>query len=183
MSSMLAHAHALLCDVFGYERFRAPQDEVIATLMAGGDALELMPTGGGKSLCYQIPAIARPGTGIVVSPLIALMQDQVRVFSSGVERPYSRYRSAQAVGGRGGCARDQLLRFIRTEHAGDAGIVYCLSRKRVDEIALWLAEQGLDALPYHAGLASEVRERHQARFINEEGVIIVATIAFGMGID
>ena len=299
---MLAHAHALLRDVFGYERFRAPQDEVIATLMAGGDALVLMPTGGGKSLCYQIPAIARPGTGIVVSPLIALMQDQVaalkqagvhaaylnsalnaeaaraveqqllrgeldllyvaperlmlprtldllartrlalfaideahcvsqwghdfrpeymqlsvlherfpdvprialtatadeptrreiiarlgleqaRVFISGFDRPNIRYRIAQADGGRGGSARDQLLRFIRTEHAGDAGIVYCLSRKRVDEIALWLAEQGLDALPYHAGLASEVRERHQARFINEEGVIIVATIAFGMGID
>src|SRR3569623_1692479 len=264
---MLAHAHALLRDVFGYERFRAPQDEVIATLMAGGDALVLMPTGGGKSLCYQIPAIARPGTGIVVSPLIALMQDQVaalkqagvhaaylnsalnaeaaraveqqllrgeldllyvaperlmlprtldllartrlalfaideahcvsqwghdfrpeymqlsvlherfpdvprialtatadeptrreiiarlgleqaRVFISGFDRPNIRYRIAQADGGRGGSARDQLLRFIRTEHAGDAGIVYCLSRKRVDEIALWLA--GRDGLAANA---------------------------------
>src|SRR3569832_1492348 len=89
MSSMLAHAHALLRDVFGYERFRAPQDEVIATLMAGGDALVLMPTGGGKSLCYQIPAIARPGTGIVVSPLIALMQDQVAALKqAGVHAAY-----------------------------------------------------------------------------------------------
>src|SRR3569833_1261671 len=89
MSSMLAHAHALLRDVFGYERFRAPQDEVIATLMAGGDALVLMPTGGGKSLCYQIPAIARPGTGIVVSPLIALMQDQVAALNqAGVHAAY-----------------------------------------------------------------------------------------------
>src|SRR3569832_1725740 len=86
MSSMLAHAHALLRDVFGYERIRAPQDEVIATLMAGGDALALMPTGGGKSLCYQIPAIARPGTGIVVSPLIALMQDQVAALKQAGER-------------------------------------------------------------------------------------------------
>src|SRR3569832_495552 len=106
--------------------------------------------------------------------------EQARVFISGFDRPNIRYRIAQADGGRGGSAREQLLRFIRTEHAGDAGIVYCLSRKRVDEIALWFAEQGLDALPYHAGLASEVRARHQARFINEEGVLIVATFAFGM---
>ncbi len=289
----------ILHTVFGYEHFRAPQEEVIRTLMAGGDALVLMPTGGGKSLCYQIPAIARPGTGIVVSPLIALMQDQVaalrqagvraaflnstldaetaraieqqlvrgdldllyvaperlmldrtldllaalpklalfaideahcvsqwghdfrpeyiqlsvlherfpnvprialtatadeptrreiiarlglenaRVFISGFDRPNIRYRIAQG----GGSAREQLLRFIRAEHAGDAGIVYCLSRKRVEEIAAYLEAQGLDALPYHAGLSAEVRERNQARFINEEGVIIVATIAFGMGID
>ena len=295
-------ARQILRSVFGYEQFRAPQGEVIATLMAGGDALVLMPTGGGKSLCFQIPAIARPGTGIVVSPLIALMQDQVaalkqagvraafvnstldaaaareveqqllrgeldllyiaperlmtertldllsradialfaideahcvsqwghdfrpdyiqlsvlhqrfpnvprialtatadeptrreiiarlgleqaRVFISGFDRPNIRYRIAQADGKRGGSAREQLLRFIRAEHAGDAGIVYCLSRKRVDEIATWLAAQGLVALPYHAGLSAEVRERNQARFINEDGVIIVATIAFGMGID
>jgi ATP-dependent DNA helicase RecQ len=292
------HARQILRAVFGYERFRAPQDEVIATLMAGGDALVLMPTGGGKSLCFQIPAIARPGTGIVVSPLIALMQDQVaalqqagvraaclnstldaataraveqqllrgeldllyvaperlmtertldllaraaialfaideahcvsqwghdfrpeyiqlsvlherfpevprialtatadeatrreiiarlaldnaRVFISGCDRPNIRYRILQD----GGSARERLLRFIRAEHHGDAGIVYCLSRKRVDEIAAWLESQGLTALPYHAGLSAEIRERNQARFINEEGVIIVATIAFGMGID
>jgi len=295
-------AQQILRSVFGYETFRAPQDEVIATLMAGGDALVLMPTGGGKSLCYQIPAIARPGTGIVISPLIALMQDQVaalkqagvraafvnssldaataraiegqllrgeldllyiaperlmqersldlltradialfaideahcvsqwghdfrpeyiqlsvlherfpdiprialtatadeatrreiisrlgldeaRVFISGFDRPNIRYRIAQADGGRGGSAREQLLRFIRSEHDGDAGIVYCLSRKRVDEIAAWLEAQGLTALPYHAGLSAAERERNQSRFINEEGVIIVATIAFGMGID
>jgi ATP-dependent DNA helicase RecQ len=294
-------ARQILRSVFGYEHFRAPQDEVIAALLAGDDALVLMPTGGGKSLCFQIPAIARPGTGIVISPLIALMQDQVaglkqagvraaylnstldaataraieqqllrseldllyiaperlmtertlgllasaeialfaideahcvsqwghdfrpeyiqlsvlherfpdtprialtatadeatrreiitrlgleqaRVFISDFDRPNIRYRIAQADG-RGGSARDQLLRFIRSEHEGDAGIVYCLSRKRVDEIAAWLENQGLTALPYHAGLSAAVRERNQARFLNEEGVIIVATIAFGMGID
>jgi ATP-dependent DNA helicase RecQ len=288
----------ILRSVFGYEQFRAPQAQVIDTLLHGGDALVLMPTGGGKSLCFQIPAIARRGTGIVVSPLIALMQDQVvtlkqagvradflnstlaadatraieqqllrgeldllyisperlmqertldllaraelalfaideahcvsqwghdfrpeylqlsvlherfpgiprialtatadeptrreimarlglddaRVFISDFDRPNIRYRIAQG----GGSAREQLLRFIRSEHAGDAGIVYCLSRKRVDEIADFLAAQGMAALPYHAGLAADERERHQSRFINEEGVIIVATIAFGMGID
>ncbi len=288
----------ILRTVFGYAHFRAPQAQVIDTLMHGGDALVLMPTGGGKSLCFQIPAIARPGTGIVISPLIALMQDQVaalkqagvraaflnstldaesaraieqqllngeldllyvsperlmqertlnlleraqlalfaideahcvsqwghdfrpeymqlsvlherfpsiprialtatadeptrreimarlglgsaRVFISGFDRPNIRYRIAQG----GGSAREQLLRFLRAEHAGDAGIVYCLSRKRVEEIAGYLAAQGLDALPYHAGLASEVRAANQSRFLNEEGVIIVATIAFGMGID
>ena len=288
----------ILHTVFGYPQFRAPQAEVIDTLMHGGDALVLMPTGGGKSLCFQIPAIALPGTGLVISPLIALMQDQVaalkqagvraaflnstqdaetaraieqqllngeldllyvsperlmlertlnllararlalfaideahcvsqwghdfrpeymqlsvlherfpdiprialtatadeptrreiiarlglgkaRVFISGFDRPNIRYRIAQG----GGSAREQLLHFLRAEHAGDAGIVYCLSRKRVEEIADYLASQGLDALPYHAGLANEVRAANQARFLNEEGVIIVATIAFGMGID
>ena len=288
----------ILRSVFGYEQFRAPQAQVIDTLLDGGDALVLMPTGGGKSLCFQIPAIARPGTGIVISPLIALMLDQVaalkqagvraaflnstlaadaarvieqqllrgeldllyisperlmqartldllaraelalfaideahcvsqwghdfrpeymqlsvlherfpdiprialtatadeptrreiiarlgldkaRVFISGFDRPNIRYRIAQG----GGSAREQLLRFLRSEHASDAGIVYCLSRKRVDEIADYLASQGLEALPYHAGLTADVRERNQSRFLNEEGVIIVATIAFGMGID
>jgi ATP-dependent DNA helicase RecQ len=288
----------ILHSVFGYEHFRGPQEEVINTLMRGGDALVLMPTGGGKSLCFQIPAIARPGTGIVVSPLIALMQDQVaalrqagvraaflnstlsaeearaiegqllqgqldllyvaperlmlertlellgraklalvaideahcvsqwghdfrpeyiqlsvlherfpevprialtatadeptrreiiarlkldgaRVFISSFDRPNILYRISEGHGH----ARERLLHFIRAEHAGDAGIVYCLSRKRVDEIAAWLKEQGLDALPYHAGLDADTRAAHQARFINEEGVIIVATIAFGMGID
>ncbi len=290
----------ILHSVFGYERFRGPQEEVIGTLMEGGDALVLMPTGGGKSLCFQIPAIARPGTGVVVSPLIALMQDQVaalkqagvraeflnstldaaqardieaqllrgeldllyvaperlllertldllgrvklalfaideahcvsqwghdfrpeymglnvlherfpdvprialtatadeptrreivarlkldgaRVFISSFDRPNIRYRIRQSNGG--DSARAQLLRFIREEHANDAGIVYCLSRKRVDEISAWLAAQGLAALPYHAGLGAEARAANQSRFLNEEGVIIVATIAFGMGID
>jgi ATP-dependent DNA helicase RecQ len=288
----------ILHSVFGYSAFRPPQDEVIDTLMTGGDALVLMPTGGGKSLCYQIPAIAMPGTGVVVSPLIALMQDQVaalrqagvaaaylnsslnaeearsvtrqllageldllyvaperlvqesmlellsrvninlfaideahcvsqwghdfrpeyirlevlhqrfpsiprialtatadeptrreilrrldleqaRAFISGFDRPNIRYRIAEGSGG----GRERLLRFIRDEHRGEAGIVYCLSRKRVDEIAAWLAAQGLDALPYHAGMSQEQREANQRRFLNEEGVIIVATIAFGMGID
>jgi ATP-dependent DNA helicase RecQ len=290
----------ILHSVFGYEDFRGPQREVIATLMRGADALVLMPTGGGKSLCFQIPAIARPGTGIVVSPLIALMQDQVaalrqagvraaslnstldaeaaravetqllrgaldllyvaperllldrtlellartplalfaideahcvsqwghdfrpeyiqlsvlherfpavprialtatadeptrreiiarlgldgaRVFISSFDRPNIRYRIRQANGG--ARPRERLLRFIRSAHAGDAGIVYCLSRRRVDEIAAWLRTQGLDALPYHAGLDAATRSANQARFLNEEGVIIVATIAFGMGID
>jgi len=266
----------ILRSVFGYEHFRAPQAEVIDTLMRGGDALVLMPTGGGKSLCFQIPSIARAGTGIVVSPLIALMPDaarrieqqlldgeldllyfaperlmlertldllararialfaideahcvsqwghdfrpeymqlsvlherfpniprialtatadeptrreivarlgleNARAFISSFDRPNIRYRITQG----GGSAREQLLRFIRAEHPTDAGIVYCLSRKRVEEIAEWFKAQGLDALPYHAGLSAELRSHNQSRFINEEGVIIVATIAFGMGID
>ena len=295
---MTASPLQILRSTFGYEHFRAPQETVIDTLMQGQDALVLMPTGGGKSLCYQIPAMARAGTGIIVSPLIALMQDQVvalkqagvsaaflnsslslseareveqqllqgkldllyvaperllmarmldllerieialfaideahcvsqwghdfrpeyiklsilqarfpsvprialtatadeptrreiitrlglqqaRVFISSFDRPNIRYRIAQNPGG----AREQLFRFLREEHAGDAGIVYCLSRKRVDEVAAWLAEKGLTALPYHAGLDNNVRSKHQARFLNEEGVIMVATIAFGMGID
>jgi len=295
---MEQQALQVLRSVFGYESFRPPQEQVIDTLIRGGDALVLMPTGGGKSLCYQIPAIVRPGTGIVVSPLIALMQDQVaalrqsgvraaflnstlgtaaaraveeallggeldllyvaperlltgrfldlleraplalfaideahcvsqwghdfrpeyiqlsvlherfpqvprialtatadeptrreiiarlqleqaQVFLNGFDRPNIRYRIVE----RGSNARDQLLRFIRTEHEGEAGIVYCLSRKRVEEVAQWLAEQGLTALPYHAGLPAETRRVHQERFLREEGVIIVATIAFGMGID
>ncbi len=294
-------AHHILRSIFGYERFRGPQEAVIGTLIAGGDALVLMPTGGGKSLCYQIPAIARPGAGIVVSPLIALMQDQVaalrqagvraaflnstldagearaierqllrgeldllyvaperlmldrtldllaraqialfaideahcvsqwghdfrpeymqlsvlherfpaaprialtatadaptrreivarlkldeaRVFISSFDRPNIRYRISQSDPA-AGSAREHLLRFIREEHAGDAGIVYCLARKRVEEVAEWLAAKGLTALPYHAGLPNDVRAANQARFIGEEGVIIVATVAFGMGID
>ncbi|MFT6551473.1 MAG: ATP-dependent DNA helicase RecQ [Zhongshania marina] len=257
-----------------------------------------MPTGGGKSLCFQIPALVRSGTAIVVSPLIALMQDQVmalrqngikaaflnssqsamevngvetalmdgdldmlyvaperlmmprmldllsraplalfaideahcvsqwghdfrpeyiklsilherfpdiprialtatadgptqreiierlslheaRVFNDGFDRPNIRYRISENQGN----AREQLLRFILNEHEGEAGIVYCLSRKRVDEIAQWLSSKGMTALPYHAGLGNEVRQQHQERFLREDGVIIVATIAFGMGID
>jgi len=267
------------------------------TAFEGGDALVLMPTGGGKSLCYQIPAMLRPGTGIVVSPLIALMQDQVsallqagvraaylnsmqsaqeayqveqaflkgeldllyvaperlmttrflellgrvqpalfaideahcvsqwghdfrreylqlsvlherfpevprialtatadeatrreiaqrlsleqaNVFIDGFDRPNIRYRVTEKHN-----AREQLLRFLDAEHRGDAGIVYCLSRKKVDETAAWLKEKGWDALPYHAGLASDMRQKHQERFIKEEGIVVVATIAFGMGID
>ncbi|MCG5512114.1 DNA helicase RecQ [Ectothiorhodospira shaposhnikovii] len=288
----------ILRNTFGYDRFRSPQDEVIRTLLQGMDALVLMPTGGGKSLCYQIPAMALPGTGVVVSPLIALMQDQVaalrqagvraaylnstlasdearavetqlldgrldllyvaperlltertlnlldrvcvnlfaideahcvsqwghdfrpeyiklsllaerwprvprialtatadartrgeirarlcldqaRAFISGFDRPNIRYRINQSAGN----ARRELLRFIRDTHPDEAGIVYCLSRKRVEEVAEWLTGQGLTALPYHAGLPAEMREAHQRRFLNEEGIIIVATIAFGMGID
>ncbi len=291
-------ALTLLQTVFGYDVFRPYQGEIIDHLCDGGDALVLMPTGGGKSLCYQIPAMVRQGTGIVVSPLIALMQDQVdalrqngvraaflnsslaaaeareveaallsgeldilyvaperlmlprtlellaqarlslfaideahcvsqwghdfrpeyiqlsvlherfpmvprvaltatadaptrreivtrlglqeaRQFISGFDRPNIRYRISESSGN----AREQLLRFIRTEHDGETGIVYCLSRKRVDEVAAWLEGKGLKALPYHAGLPAETRQRHQQRFLREEGVIIVATIAFGMGID
>jgi len=287
----------LLKSVFGYDRFREPQSEVIGHLLAGGDALVLMPTGGGKSLCYQIPALLRAGVGIVISPLIALMQDQVsaltqlgiraaflnstlsldevrrieqellngeldllyiaperlttertlallarieialfaideahcvsqwghdfradylqlsllqerfpaiprialtatadaktreeiirrlglseaRMFQRGFDRPNIRYRIVQKQN-----ARKQLLDFIRAEHDGDAGIVYCLSRKKVEETADWLQTQGLKALPYHAGMNAAERQRHQHRFLMEEGLIIVATIAFGMGID
>jgi ATP-dependent DNA helicase RecQ len=287
----------ILKSVFGYDRFREPQADVIGHLAAGGDALVLMPTGGGKSLCYQIPALLRPGVGIVISPLIALMQDQVsaltqlgiraaflnstlsfdevrrieqqlvdgdldllyiaperltaertlalfsrlkialfaideahcvsqwghdfradylqlsllherfpdiprialtatadpktreeirrrlglveaRVFQRGFDRPNIRYRIVQKQN-----ARKQLLDFIRAEHDGDAGIVYCLSRKKVEETADWLQTQGFNALPYHAGMNASHRQQNQHRFLMEEGLIVVATIAFGMGID
>jgi ATP-dependent DNA helicase RecQ len=287
----------ILKTVFGYEAFRDPQSEIIDTVVSGEHCLVLMPTGGGKSLCYQIPALIRDGVGIVVSPLIALMQDQVdallelgvrasflnssltpeaqrdvvaalrtgeldllyiaperlnqdstiallqsikialfaideahcvsqwghdfRVdylqlslleqyfpevprialtatadevtrkeiaerlglvdsphFVSGFDRPNIQYRITQKQN-----ARQQLLRFLRREHEKDAGIVYCLSRKKVDDTANWLATQGFDAIPYHAGLSAEVRQRNQQRFLREDSVIVVATIAFGMGID
>jgi len=287
----------LLNTVFGFPAFRGAQAEIIEHVAAGGDALVLMPTGGGKSLCYQIPALMREGCAVVVSPLIALMQDQVaalleagvkaavlnssldakaaaqterdfaggrldllyvaperlltprflellgrsrlalfaideahcvsqwghdfrpeyiqlsvlherfpgvprialtatadeltraeiitrlqleqaRVFVSSFDRPNIRYAIAEKNN-----ARDQLLDFIRANHAGAAGIVYCLSRKKVDETAAWLSGEGIPALPYHAGLDQRTRARHQERFVNEDGVVIVATIAFGMGID
>jgi ATP-dependent DNA helicase RecQ len=287
----------ILKAVFGYDRFRGQQQEVIEQLLAGQDALVLMPTGGGKSLCYQIPALIRPGVGIVISPLIALMQDQVsallqlgvkaaflnstlsqeesrqieqqllngeldllyiaperltsartstlferiqialfaideahcvsqwghdfrvdylqlsllherfpqiprialtataddktreeiklrlgleqaQLFLSGFDRPNIRYRIVQKQN-----ARQQLIDFIKTEHAGDAGIVYCLSRKKVDATAEWLRTKGVNALPYHAGMANDLRQKHQHQFLMEEGLVIVATIAFGMGID
>lgn len=287
----------MLKSVFGYDHFRGQQQAIIEQLIAGEDALVLMPTGGGKSLCYQIPAIVRNGVGIVISPLIALMQDQVTAlhqlgvkaaflnstlsmdevrlvehqlqqgeldllyiaperltsswtqslfqrinialfaideahcvsqwghdfrvdylqlsllherfpdiprialtatadektreeiikrlaleqahsFVSGFDRPNIRYRIVQKQN-----AKQQLLNFIRAEHAGDAGIVYCLSRKKVESTAQWLADKGVKALPYHARLANEVKQQNQHRFLMEEGVVIVATIAFGMGID
>ncbi|MBU2887530.1 DNA helicase RecQ [Gilvimarinus agarilyticus] len=286
-----------LQSTFGYEAFRGPQAEIIETVIAGQDALVLMPTGGGKSLCYQIPALVREGVAIIVSPLIALMQDQVNAlaqlgisaaylnsslafdevraieqglrqgevkilyvaperliqprtlemlqelplalfaideahcvsqwghdfrsdylqlsllhqqfpnvprvaltataddrtraeiitrlqledaaqFVSGFDRPNIQYRIEQKQD-----ARQQLLRFLHNEHPEDAGIVYCLSRRKVDETAAWLSKQGFTALPYHAGLPAATRKNHQERFLREEGVIIVATIAFGMGID
>jgi ATP-dependent DNA helicase RecQ len=283
--------------VFGYPAFRGEQAAIIDTLVAGDDALVLMPTGGGKSLCYQIPALCREGCGVVISPLIALMQDQVnalrelgvragflnstlpadqaaateqalregrldllyvaperlnqprtldllhqspialfaideahcvsqwghdfrsdylelgtlheqfpsvprialtatadtrtreeiarrldlagaRHYVASFDRPNIQYRITQKTN-----ARQQLLRFLKKEHAGDAGIVYCLSRKKVEATAHWLREQGFNAYPYHAGLPAEDRKLNQERFLREEGVIIVATIAFGMGID
>ncbi len=292
-----ATAGELLHRVFGFSGFRAQQEDIIAHLLEGGDALVLMPTGGGKSLCYQIPAMLREGAGVVVSPLIALMQDQVnallqngvraaalnstlspgesrrvedairagaldllylaperllqprtmellaesrialfaideahcvsqwghdfrpeylglaelaacfphvprvaltatadaptrreirarlaledaRVFIGGFDRPNIRYQIRAKDN-----PRQQLLAFLEGEHRGHAGIVYCLSRRSVDETAIWLRERGWPALPYHAGLPDADRHRHQERFISEEGVIIVATIAFGMGID
>ncbi|MDJ0805568.1 MAG: DNA helicase RecQ [Gammaproteobacteria bacterium] len=287
----------ILRSIFGYESFRHNQAEIIAELLAGRDALALMPTGGGKSLCYQIPALIRPGVGVVISPLIALMQDQVdalvqlgiravflnstldpesqrvveqalqageldllyiaperllterslslleqipialfaideahcvsqwghdfrkdyqrltllherypsvprialtatadertrqeiiqqlglsqaQVFINSFDRPNIRYALAE-----GQNARDELWRFLQREHPQDAGIVYCLSRKKVEQVAAWLNGKGRIALPYHAGMPDELRRLHQIRFLREEGVIIVATIAFGMGID
>lgn len=297
-SPCLDQALEILQHTFGYTEFRPPQDRIIRHLIDGGDALVLMPTGGGKSLCYQIPSMVRAGTGIVISPLIALMQDQVSAlqqlgiraaclnstlapesaravesqllaaeldllyvaperlltprmldllershialfaideahcvsqwghdfrpeyiqlsqlherfpniprialtatadeptrkeiierlalneaerFIIGFDRPNIRYRIDENSGN----ARERLLRFIQDEHPGEAGIVYCLSRKRVDEVAAWLRTKYIEALPYHAGLDSKTRELHQTRFLREEGVVIVATIAFGMGID
>jgi ATP-dependent DNA helicase RecQ len=292
-----AEALRILQDVFGYPSFRGEQEAVVRHVIAGGDALVLMPTGGGKSLCYQIPALVRPGLGVVVSPLIALMKDQVdalrqagvraaylnstlsgaeaaeverairegatdlvyvaperlvmprclellsrvrlalfaideahcvsqwghdfrpeyrqltilherfpdvprialtatadettrrdiierlkleeaRIFAAGFDRPNIRYRVLTKAD-----AKAQLLAFLAAEHAGDAGIVYCLSRRRVEEVAAWLCTKGRVALPYHAGLDAATRERNQDRFLKEEGVIMVATVAFGMGID
>ena len=294
---MMSNPEEVLSRVFGYQQFRGPQREIIDEVMAGRNALVLMPTGGGKSLCYQIPGMIRPGTAVVVSPLIALMQDQVdalrqagvragflnsslmpdqqqavigelrsgeldllyvaperliqpamlsllrsvplalfaideahcvsqwghdfradylqlsllqtqfpevprialtataddntraeisdrlglneaRHFISGFDRPNIQYRITQKQN-----PRQQLLGFLRREHPRDAGIVYCLSRRKVEDTAAWLTEQGFTALPYHAGLSSELRQHHQQRFLREDGVIIVATIAFGMGID
>ena len=295
----------VLHEVFGYGAFRGAQAEIIDHLVAGGDALVLMPTGGGKSLCYQVPAIVRQrrglGVTVVVSPLIALMHDQVgalheagvsaaflnsslegdearrveldllagrltllyaaperiltprflammaslhergqlalfaideahcvsqwghdfreeylglsalheqfpsvprvaltatadehtradiverlklqdaRLFVASFDRPNIRYTIVEKDD-----PKKQLLAFLREEHEGDAGIVYCQSRKRVDDTAAWLTEQGVTALPYHAGLDAEVRRRHQDRFLREDGIVMVATIAFGMGID
>ena len=291
----------ILHDVFGYTQFRGPQQAIVEHVAAGGDALVLMPTGGGKSLCYQIPSLLRDGTGIVVSPLIALMQDQVdalkqagvqaaflnssldaeearevtarlirgeldilyvaperllmqgflalldqvqehtgialfaideahcvsqwghdfrpeyrqltilherfptvprialtatadaptrgeiverlgledaQQFVSSFDRPNIKYRVTQKAN-----ARQQLEAFLESEHPNDAGIVYCLSRRKVEETAGWLKERGWDALPYHAGLDASTRNANQRRFLREEGVIMVATVAFGMGID
>ena len=283
--------------VFGYDAFRDGQREIIEHVVAGGDALVLMPTGGGKSLCYQIPALVRKGTGIVVSPLIALMQDQVdalralgvragflnstqdfderrvteaqftageldllylaperlklaatvelldrgdvslfaideahcvsqwghdfrpdyltlsglherwpeiprialtatateatrgeiasrlrleqaRHFVASFDRPNIQYRIEPKTD-----AKRQLLRLLQSEHKGDAGIVYCLSRNSVEKNAAFLSENGIEALPYHAGLDAEIRAANQARFLREDGLVMVATIAFGMGID
>lgn len=290
------HAQRILREVFGYESFRHPQREVIDAVLGGRDALVLMPTGGGKSLCYQIPALVRPGTGLVVSPLIALMHDQVRALSalgiraaflnstltrveqarvfadleagaldllylaperilqpdtlerldkiewsviaideahcvsqwghdfrsdyralgqlrerlpgvprialtatateltradivtgldlddpgwfvSSFDRPNICYRVEAKTD-----ARRQLLTFLRGRE-GEAGIVYCLSRKKTEDTAAWLEREGFAALPYHAGLDAQTRAAHQHRFVAEDGIVIVATIAFGMGID
>lgn len=283
--------------VFGYDAFRGDQQEIIEQVIGGGDAVVLMPTGGGKSLCYQIPSLVRPGVGVVVSPLIALMQDQVdalralgvragflnstqdleerrlveaeflageldllylaperlrveqtvqlldrgkialfaideahcvaqwghdfrpdylmlsmlhdrwpdvprialtatatkathteitsrlrmdeaRHFVASFDRPNIQYRIAAKSE-----PKRQLLELLRSEHAGDAGIVYCLSRASVEKTAQFLVDNGIAAVPYHAGLDARVRAENQARFLREDGLVVVATIAFGMGID
>ncbi|RDD95488.1 DNA helicase RecQ [Acidovorax sp. BoFeN1] len=301
----MSPAHTVLHDVFGYEQFRGPQQDIVEHVIGGGDALVLMPTGGGKSLCYQVPAIVRQqqgrGVTIVISPLIALMHDQVgalheagvdaaflnstlsfdeaqdvelrlqtgditllyaaperlntprflglldslyqgghlslfaideahcvsqwghdfrpeyraltvlheryagvprialtataddltradiierlqledaRLFISSFDRPNIRYRIEEKKD-----VTTQLLRFIEREHPGEAGVVYCQSRKRVEELAATLCDAGITALPYHAGLDTKVRQKNQDRFLREEGIVMVATIAFGMGID
>jgi ATP-dependent DNA helicase RecQ len=304
-ASSATAAQQVLQQVFGYPAFRGPQAAIVEHVCGGGDALVLMPTGGGKSLCYQVPAIVRHRAGrgvtVVVSPLIALMHDQVgalheagvaaaflnstldgdearrverelmagrtvllyaapervltprflaqlqslhergllslfaideahcvsqwghdfreeylglsalaeqfpgvprmaltatadahtradiverlalqdaRLFISSFDRPNIRYTIAEKDD-----PRKQLLRFIRDEHEGEAGVVYCQSRKKVEDTADWLKAEGISALPYHAGLDAAVRARHQDRFLREEGLVMVATIAFGMGID
>ena len=293
----MSRALSILQETFGYSAFREPQAEVIEAVINGNDALLLMSTGGGKSLCYQIPAIIRPGCGIVISPLIALMQDQVAAlrllgiranflnstlnaeevyaiesslrndeldllyiaperlnqsrtldllrnasislfaideahcvsqwghdfradylelnqlqhifptvprialtatadartraeiidnlglnsahqFVVGFDRPNIQYRISLKTN-----PRNQLFQFLKAEHSTDAGIVYCLSRKKTEDTAEWLSNNGFKALAYHAGLPTEVRAERQRRFLTEEGMIIVATIAFGMGID
>ncbi|WP_328311095.1 DNA helicase RecQ [Streptomyces sp. NBC_00442] len=292
-----SEALATLHRVFGYDAFRGAQGDVIEHVVAGGDALVLMPTGGGKSLCYQIPALVRPGTGVVVSPLIALMQDQVdalralgvragfinstqdfderrtveaellageldllylaperlrveatldllsrakisvfaideahcvaqwghdfrpdylalsllgerwpdvprialtatatdathreitqrlvmpdaRHFVASFDRPNIQYRIVPKSD-----PKKQLLSFLKEEHDGDAGIVYCLSRASVEKTAQYLSDNGVQAVPYHAGLDAGTRAGNQSRFLREEGLVVVATIAFGMGID
>ncbi|MEU3980147.1 DNA helicase RecQ [Streptomyces sp. NPDC026672] len=292
-----SEALATLHRVFGYEAFRGEQEAIIEHVVTGGDAVVLMPTGGGKSLCYQIPALVRPGTGVVVSPLIALMQDQVdalralgvragfinstldfderrvveaeflageldllylaperlrldatldllsrgkisvfaideahcvsqwghdfrpdylslsllgerwpdvprlaltatatratheeitrrlgmpsaRHFVASFDRPNIQYRIVPKAD-----PRKQLLAFLREEHPDDAGIVYCLSRNSVEKTAEFLSQNGIEAVPYHAGLDAGTRAAHQSRFLREDGLVVVATIAFGMGID
>ena len=296
-NQIFASPESILQSTFGYANFRPSQQEIIQTVINGNNALVLMPTGGGKSLCYQIPALAMRGCGVVISPLIALMQDQVDAlrevgvnasflnstlsapeadkietdllnnnldllyiaperlktdqmmellqkaeislfaideahcvsqwghdfrsdylqlgvlhdlfprtprialtatadertrseiakrltlenathFVTGFDRPNIRYRIALK-----NSPRNQLLLFLKEEHANDAGIVYCLSRKKTEETASWLSAEGFNALPYHAGLPAATRASNQAAFLREEGVIVVATIAFGMGID
>ncbi len=291
-------AHAILKTTFGYDQFRHNQEEIIQSIISGGDAFVLMPTGGGKSLCYQIPALIRQGVGVVVSPLIALMQDQVDalkqlglraafinssisfmekqdieemllrgeldilyvaperllmqpmldlldqcqislfaideahcvsqwghdfrkeyqqlhqlavrfpkvprialtatadartreeilqqlnlqdagIYVNSFDRPNIHYTISES----GSNARASLWRFLEKKHSGDAGIIYCLSRKKVESTADWLMQKGCLALPYHAGLSQQERRQNQQRFLREDGVIIVATIAFGMGID
>ncbi|TDT41745.1 ATP-dependent DNA helicase RecQ [Halospina denitrificans] len=290
-------AHRTLQDVFGYEHFRGRQLEIIRSLVEGRNALVLMPTGGGKSLCYQIPALLRPGLAVVVSPLIALMRDQVEALQhNGVRAAYlnssldpaaqreieqsvaageldllyvapERLLGESTLGllqgvtvslfaideahcvsqwghdfrpeymkldvlrqrfpdvprialtatadnrtreeirrqllpdgaetyiasfdrpnirysvGLKGNAKNQLLAFIRKGHEGESGIVYCMSRKRTESTAEWLNSQGVPAVAYHAGLDQQTRQHHQQRFLHEDGLVVVATVAFGMGID
>src|SRR5580700_8285848 len=203
--SDLAAAERALHRTFGFETFRPGQGDIVAAILDGRDVLAVMPTGSGKSLCYQLPALIRDGLTIVVSPLIALMRNQVAqlrgygvtaaadaatrtdiqaklfkrppaVFVHGFDRPNLRLAMQAKIGG-----RKQVADFVKN-HPGQSGIVYCASRRKTEELADFLRQNGVNALPYHAGMEPQTRSRNQDVFLQEDGVIVVATIAFGMGI-
>src|SRR5258708_4976484 len=200
MTALLTEARSCLETVFGFASFRPGQEEVVQAVLDGADVLAVMPTGSGKSLCYQLPALLRPGLTVVVSPLISLMRDQVgQLREYGVEAaslnsandPAENARIHQQL--RAGklrllyvppepSGRRQLLDSAAA-HRGENGIADCAGRRRTEVLAAALSEAGHKALPYHAGMEAEVRNAHQDVFLQDDGIVIVATVAFGMGID